>query len=220
LELSNAAIRIGNIVKLITDIAARTNLLALNATIEAARSGAAGKGFAVVAQEVKALATQTAHATYEIDGQISGMQTVTEESVTAIKRISDTMTWISQISSSVATSMEEQGTTTREIAHNVAEAAKGTAEVATNITDVSRAANETGSGSVQVLSSARSLVRQSDRLKKEVAKFLNSVRGNRPHALFNLVPRCQGKLHSSAPRHTAAGPDCRQPKVSYRRCKN
>jgi hypothetical protein len=116
--------------------------------------------------------------------------------------------------------MEEQGTTTREIAHNVAEAAKGTAEVATNITDVSRAANETGSGSVQVLSSARSLVRQSDRLKKEVAKFLNSVRGNRPHALFNLVPRCQGKLHSSAPRHTAAGPDCRQPKVSYRRCKN
>jgi methyl-accepting chemotaxis protein len=109
LELSNAAVRIGNIVKLITDIAARTNLLALNATIEAARSGAAGKGFAVVAQEVKALATQTAHATYEIDGQISGMQTVTEESVTTIKRISDTMTWISQISSSVATSMEEQG---------------------------------------------------------------------------------------------------------------
>jgi methyl-accepting chemotaxis protein len=94
LELSNAAGRIGNIVKLITDIAARTNLLALNATIEAARAGNAGKGFAVVAQEVKALAAQTAKATYEIDAQISGMQTVTEESVKAIKGISDTVTWI------------------------------------------------------------------------------------------------------------------------------
>jgi methyl-accepting chemotaxis protein len=92
LELSNAAGRIGNIVKLITDIAARTNLLALNATIEAARAGDAGKGFAVVAQEVKALATQTANATCEIDAQISGMQTVTEESVGAIKGISDTIT--------------------------------------------------------------------------------------------------------------------------------
>jgi methyl-accepting chemotaxis protein len=176
LELSNAAGRIGNIVKLITDIAARTNLLALNATIEAARAGDAGKGFAVVAQEVKALATQTANATHEIDAQISGIRTVTQESVRAIKGISDTITWISEISSSVASAMEEQGTATREIAHKTEQAAKGTAEVATNITEVSRAANETGSGSVHVLSSARSLVRESDRLKREVTRFVGMVR--------------------------------------------
>ena len=176
MELSDAASRIGNVVKLITDIAAWTNLLALNATIEAALAGGAGKGVAVVAQEVRPLASQTAQATHEIDAQIGGMQTVTQESVRAIKGISDTITWVSQISSSIAAAMEEQGTATREIAHKTEQAAKGTEEVATNITEVSRAANETGSGSVQVLSSARSLVRESDRLKREVTRFVGMVR--------------------------------------------
>jgi ABC-type transporter Mla subunit MlaD len=170
LELSNAAGHIGDVVKLITDIAARTNLLALNATIEAARAGDAGKGFAVVAQEVKALAGQTAKATHEIDAQISGMQTVTQESVKAIEGISDTINCVSQISSSVSAAMEEQGTATREIAHKTEQAAKGTEEVATNIIEVSRAANETGSGSVQVLSSARSLVKRSHDMAKRKAQ--------------------------------------------------
>jgi methyl-accepting chemotaxis protein len=74
-ELSQAATRISDVIKLITAIAEQTNLLALNATIEAARAGQAGKGFAVVAQEVKALATQTAKAADQIDKQITSMQT-------------------------------------------------------------------------------------------------------------------------------------------------
>jgi methyl-accepting chemotaxis protein len=119
---------------------------------------------------------QTAKATKEIDLQIGGMRTATQESVRAIKGISDTINWISEISSSIATAVEEQGTATQEIAHNVGQAAKGAAEVATNISGVSRAANETGSGSVQVLSSARSLANQSDRLKLEVRKFVSMVR--------------------------------------------
>ncbi|MCC7346848.1 MAG: HAMP domain-containing protein, partial [Variibacter sp.] len=150
--LSQAASRIGDVVKLITAIAEQTNLLALNATIEAARAGDAGRGFAVVAQEVKALAAQTAKATDEIGTQVASMQEATQDSVAAIKEIGATISRISQIASTIAAAVEEQGAATSEIARNVGEAAKGTAQVAANITDVNRGAGETGSASSQVLS--------------------------------------------------------------------
>jgi methyl-accepting chemotaxis protein len=174
--LSQAAGRIGDVVKLITAIAEQTNLLALNATIEAARAGEAGRGFAVVASEVKQLASQTAKATDEIGTQIAGMQTATRESVAAIKEIGTTIDRISQIASTIAAAVEEQGAATQEIARNVGEAAKGTQQVAGNITDVNRGAGETGSASAQVLSSAQSLSSESNHLKAEVDKFLMTVR--------------------------------------------
>jgi methyl-accepting chemotaxis protein len=175
-ELSQAAGRIGDVVKLITAIAEQTNLLALNATIEAARAGEAGRGFAVVAQEVKALAAQTAKATDEIGSQIAGMQTATQESVAAIKMISETIDRISEIASVIAAAVEEQGAATKEISRNVHQAAQGTTEVAKNITDVNRGAGETGSASSQVLASAQSLSSESNRLKTEVDTFLATVR--------------------------------------------
>jgi methyl-accepting chemotaxis protein len=175
-ELSKAAARIGDVVELISTIAGQTNLLALNATIEAARAGEAGRGFAVVASEVKALAEQTAKATGEIGQQIAGIQAATQESVNAIKEISGTIEKLSEISSTIAAAVEEQGAATQEISRNVQQAAHGTQQVSANITDVQRGASETGSASSQVLSAAQSLSGDSNRLKLEVGKFLNSVR--------------------------------------------
>src|SRR6516165_3145635 len=164
-ELSKAATRIGDVVELINTIAGQTNLLALNATIEAARAGEAGRGFAVVASEVKALAEQTAKATGEIGQQISGIQAATQESVNAIKEISGAIERLSEISSAIAAAVEEQGTATQEISRNVQQAAQGTQPVSSNISVVQPGATETGSASSQVLSAAKSLSSDSERLK-------------------------------------------------------
>jgi methyl-accepting chemotaxis protein len=174
--LSQAAERIGEVVKLITGIAEQTNLLALNATIEAARAGEAGRGFAIVAQEVKALAAQTAKATEEIGKQISGMQTATQESVEAIKQIGAVILQISDVSGMIAAAVDQQGGATREIARNVQMASDGAARVGSAIADVHQGAADTGSASGQVLSSAQSLSSQASQLKLEVDNFLASIR--------------------------------------------
>ena len=174
--LAEAAQKIGEVVALITDIADQTNLLALNATIEAARAGDAGKGFAVVASEVKNLANQTAKATDEIGTQIAGIQTATQDAVDAIEAITRTITEISEVNSSIASAVEEQGAATQEIARNVEQAAAGTQEVNTNISGVSRAANDTGAAAQEIRSAAGELSQQSELLRSEVGKFLANVR--------------------------------------------
>jgi methyl-accepting chemotaxis protein len=175
-ELSHAAARIGDVVELISNIAGQTNLLALNATIEAARAGEAGRGFAVVATEVKALAEQTAKATGEISQQISGIQAATQDSVAAIKAITGTIERLSEIASTIAAAVEEQGAATQEISRNVQQAAQGTQEVSSNIVNVQQEAAKTGTASSEVLSAAKSLSRDSTRLTQEVGNFLKSVR--------------------------------------------
>jgi methyl-accepting chemotaxis protein len=174
--LSEAAHRIGEVVKLISDIASQTNLLALNATIEAARAGEAGRGFAVVASEVKLLANQTAKATDDIAAQVRAIQDATREAVNAIGEISATVAKSNSISAAIATAIEKQEATTQEIARNVLEAAKGTRGVSANIMGLNRAADETGQAANMVLSSAAGLAEEADTLRSEAERFLSSVR--------------------------------------------
>jgi methyl-accepting chemotaxis protein len=176
--LAEAAQKIGEVVQFINNIASQTNLLALNATIEAARAGEAGKGFAVVASEVKHLATQTAKATDDIQAQVSEMQRVTGTTVDAIKNITGTIRRLSEISTTIASAVEEQGAATREIARNVSEASKGTQEVSSNIAGVALAANETGRGASQTLSAANNIGTQSENLSREVEQFIARVRAS------------------------------------------
>lgn len=170
-KLGESSTEIGKVIKVITSIAQQTNLLALNATIEAARAGEAGKGFAVVANEVKELAKQTAQATEEISQKIEAIQTDTQGAVQAISHISSIIGQINEIQGSIAIAVEEQSSTTSEIARNVNEAAKGSTEIAENITTVAMAAQSTSSGAEDTQNATNELARMANTLQGIVAQF-------------------------------------------------
>ena len=174
--LAETAGRIGEVVRLISDIAGQTNLLALNATIEAARAGEAGKGFAVVASEVKSLASQTAKATEEISAQIVAVQSVTKDAVEAIQRIGGTIGEVNAVATSIASAVEEQGAATQEITRNTQQAARRTKDVSENIVGVSAGSDETSSAAEGVKSAADALTQQAERLRVEVRDFLDKIR--------------------------------------------
>ena len=175
-ELMDAATRIGEVVNLITAIASQTNLLALNATIEAARAGESGRGFAVVASEVKMLAQRTTEATEEIRAQVGGIQTASRDSVSALKDIRGTIIRLSEVAAAIAAAVDEQDATTHGIAQNVKQVAQGTSQVAASILDVNKRASETGTASSELLASARTLARESSKLRNEAQGFLATVR--------------------------------------------
>jgi methyl-accepting chemotaxis protein len=174
--LVDAAQKIGDVLKMIQDVASQTNLLALNATIEAARAGEAGKGFAVVASEVKSLATQTAAATEEISGQIRAIQGATKDAVDAIEHIGTTITRINDIAAAVASAVEEQDATTREMAQNVHQVAQSTNLVSEKVSGLAHAAGETGQSAEMVRDHAGELARQAESLRGQVDQFLSRIR--------------------------------------------
>jgi methyl-accepting chemotaxis protein len=170
-KLGDSSVEIGNVIKVITSIAAQTNLLALNATIEAARAGEAGKGFAVVANEVKELAKATAAATEDISHRIETIQDETQGAVSAIARISEVIAQIDEVSNTIASAVEEQTATTNEIGRNITEAAKGSAEIARNVSGIADAAQSTSHGAADGQAAARSLSEMAGQLQSLVGRF-------------------------------------------------
>lgn len=170
-KLGDSSTEIGQVIEVITSIAQQTNLLALNATIEAARAGEAGKGFAVVANEVKELAKETAKATEDISRKIEGIQTDTKSAVEAIASISSVINEVNNISTTIATAVEEQNATTNEMARNLGEAARGSGEIVKNISGVAEAAQSTTRGTMDTQKAAAELARTATSLRDLVAKF-------------------------------------------------
>jgi methyl-accepting chemotaxis protein len=170
-KLGDSSAEIGQVIKVITSIAQQTNLLALNATIEAARAGEAGKGFAVVANEVKELAKETAKATEDISRKIEAIQTDTKAAVDAIGSISAVINQINDISSTIATAVEEQNATTNEMSRNVGEAAHGSGEITKNIGGVAEASQSTARGATDTQKAVEQLVEMSAQLRGLVGQF-------------------------------------------------
>ena len=201
-ELGTAATEIGKVIEVIQDIAEQTSLLALNATIEAARAGDAGKGFAVVATEVKELAKQTAAATEDIRRRIEGIQTSTGQAVRSIGEITEVIKKVNEVSRTIASAVEEQSITTKEIAKNVAEtstaaqtvargvaeSASVTREIARNITDVDAAAKQTAQGATVAQTASGKVSDVTEQLHALVGQFKTSA--ERPCGAGGLPLRC------------------------------
>ncbi len=179
--------RIGEIAKLINDIASQTNLLALNATIEAARAGEAGKGFAVVANEVKNLANQTARSTEEISLQIAKITELTGAAVTAVSGIGGTIGRIDEVASSIAAAMEEQSAATQEISRNVIETSSAAQEVAKLIAEVSMDAAEAGQQAGGVRSASFQVAESISDLRQVLVRLVRTSTEETDRRMFERV---------------------------------
>ncbi|MCX8505442.1 MAG: methyl-accepting chemotaxis protein [Alphaproteobacteria bacterium] len=176
-NLANATHQINAIVNLINDIASRTNLLALNATIEAARAGEYGKGFAVVASEVKALASQTARATEDIEREVEGIQSESIKAVKAVESITEVISGVAEITATVSAAVSEQTSATQEISRNVMEVSRGSKTVSNDIGNVNKAAISTGVSALTLSEASDSLANVASRLQKEVNSYVTKTRG-------------------------------------------
>nr|MBF0222968.1 hypothetical protein [Desulfobulbaceae bacterium] len=186
-EFGGSAKEITLITETISDISEQTNLLALNATIEAARAGEAGKGFAVVANEIKELAMKTSEATNEIKAKVDSIRERTNTAMAEIKKISLVIVDVNEIVYGIASAVEEQSVTTKEISFNISQSAEGTQdvnrnmslstsaikEIAKDIASVSAKNSEVSNSGKNLKKSADDLARLSEEIKGLIANFIN-----------------------------------------------
>ena len=173
--LAQVAKKIGDVVRLIRDIAGQTNLLALNATIEAARAGEAGRGFAVVASEVKSLAAQTEKATEDVSSQVLEVQAAMAKAVELIGEMTSRMQEIDSYSSAVAASVQQQGAATGEISQNVTGAANGARRIVAVLSEVAEATGQSQGLAQTVVSASQAVEEAAGQLRAEVESFLKTV---------------------------------------------
>jgi methyl-accepting chemotaxis protein len=176
--LKEVASRISEVVKSINAIASQTNLLALNATIEAARAGDAGRGFAVVAHEVKALATQTANFTAEIEAQVGQVQSAADRVGLSITEIGTVITEVNDITGKVAETSRAQAEATTEIARSIDSAFAVVGEIATTIQALAQTAKDTEQLATSTMAASGDLSSQSGLLTREIRTYLDHARGN------------------------------------------
>jgi methyl-accepting chemotaxis protein len=174
-SLSETADRIGDVVRLINDVAGQTNLLALNATIEAARAGDAGRGFAVVAGEVKALAAQTAKATEQIGTQIETIRGATQEAVHAVREVGQAIREVVTMASAIAAAVEEQSAATQEISNSVQTVTAATNTASEQLSGVLAIAERTDETSAAAMAAAEEVSRTASTLQGEVTDFLSAM---------------------------------------------
>ena len=182
--LTAATSRIGDVVQLISAIAAQTNLLALNATIEAARAGDAGKGFAVVASEVKSLAAQTAIATSEIKQHIASVREATGVSVSAMEEVATTIGKMNEVTAAIAAAVEQQSMTARAISSSVEEVSGAGEQTARAMRMVTEVTGKAGTVSGDVMLAAVAIGQQAETLRVTVDRFLVEVREDSGTALI------------------------------------
>lgn len=148
--LSRNAAQMGGVIELIQNIAGQINLLALNATIESARAGEAGRGFAVVASEVKNLANQVAEATTQISNEIEQLQTASNNAVSSLDLIKNSIKTVENSVSTVAGAVEEQTAVTQEISANMQAAADSVRTVDQSLQDIVRFVDEANNAASRV----------------------------------------------------------------------
>lgn len=176
--LKDVAGHIRDVVKSINAIASQTNLLALNATIEAARAGEAGRGFAVVAHEVKALATQTANFTAEIEAQVGQVQSAADRVGVSITEIGTVIAEVNDITGKVADASLAQSNATAEIARTIDEAFAGVGQIASDIQALARTARDTEDLASSTMTASGDLSSQSGLLTRQIRTYLDHARGN------------------------------------------